>query len=190
VTRTGEDSTTAADITGQPAFVGGYVNGLYKWADADWTRFPHSHRVEFNVTGDPSIGNAIDIERGDATPADGPPWWDNRTKAGVANLAVYVNQGNLATVRQLMGGRHYFLILATLDGRNVPYPGVAAVQWEGQAQTGQHHDTWTVWDDHWYPEALPTTITVPAAVRQVAASAATTVAQLAQLTSQITRDLG
>jgi hypothetical protein len=148
------DSTTAADIPGWVAGVGGYVNGRGPWSPADWARFGKRPQIRYNVTGDPTRGNALDVETGDATPAMAPAWWDHRHVAGVPQLAVYCNRSTLPEVLAAMGGRQFFLILATLDG-SIPaeYEGrrVDAVQFAGAQLTGGHWDATLVWNDAWLP---------------------------------------
>ena len=110
------DSTTPATLPTNLTIVGGYVNGAYKWAKADWDRFPGAVQLRINVTGEHGRGNVLDVETGDAAPADAPGWYDSITWIAKPELAVYCNRSNAATVVAAMGGRDWRLWLATDDG--------------------------------------------------------------------------
>lgn len=157
--RTLFDSTdlTAIPLTVDSPYtlIGSYCNGRYAVSLADAVaRFPTSQHVRINVTGDPSLGNCLDVETGDATPADIDPWAAGRRAAGIGNLAVYCNRGNLAAV---LGTSHepVFHWVATLDGTLVipaylPMRQPTAVQFAPASVTGIHADLSLVFEDGWH----------------------------------------
>jgi hypothetical protein len=110
------DSTTPDVLPVNTPIVGGYVNGRYKWSDADWARFPGAYQLRINVTGLPGRGNTLDVERGDATAAHCVPWYDSITWKPPAERCIYVGRDNLPSVLTRMAGRPFMLWLATLDG--------------------------------------------------------------------------
>jgi hypothetical protein len=103
--------------------VGGYVNGANKsfiWTASDWAMFPNSFHIYINVTGDPTHGNCLDIESGDATIADIVPWMNSRGPALVGPMLLYCNGSNLSAVlnertKSTYAGKTY-MWESTLDG--------------------------------------------------------------------------
>lgn len=107
-----------------PFAVGGYINGAiteFIWSTSQWDRFPDSYHIRINVTGEAGRGNALDVENGDAIPADVQPWIMSRTEA-TDPLLVYCNRSNLAAcsiardAAQKATGVYAFIWCATLDG--------------------------------------------------------------------------
>lgn len=105
--------------------VGGYVNGVitrYVWTHATWARFPRSYHIRINVTGDPTRGNALDVERGDATPANVQPWIEHHGGEPDDPLLVYCNRSNLdacvaaRNAAHAATGIYAWIWEATLDG--------------------------------------------------------------------------
>jgi hypothetical protein len=161
VTRVMRDSTTAADISAHGLdLVGGYGNGLYKWSDADWQRFPNAGHVYIDVNGsDPRGCGVLDVETGDATPDQAPGWVKARAALKPAYPPViYCNRATLTPLFNAMAAAglrvvHDFrLWVATLDGtKTLPdMTGVTAVQWAGEGLTGGHFDESVVYDDAWH----------------------------------------
>jgi hypothetical protein len=105
--------------------VGGYVNGVitrFIWTPADWARFPNSYHIRINVTGDPTRGNALDVETGDATPANVQPWIEHKGGEPDDPLLVYCNRSNLVAcvaareAAHKASGVYAWIWEATLDG--------------------------------------------------------------------------
>lgn len=170
MTRTGRDSTTAADIpTHGLDVVMGYGNGAYAWKAADWARFTCPH-VRIDVNGsDPGGCGVLDVETGDATVAGAVTWVKARHQLHPGNYAViYCNRSTLTPLFNAMAaaglkvGSGFHLWIATLDGVTKTVPdmtGVVAVQWAGQAHTGGHYDESIVYDAAWH---APTPAPAPA----------------------------
>ena len=78
------DSVTAANIPSSATQVAGYIDGRYKWTDADWARFPNAtlklkiSAIPFNFAAD-----VCDCETGDYTPAQAAEWAVNRKTQGL-----------------------------------------------------------------------------------------------------------
>jgi len=85
MTQLGHDSVTAANCSPSVPYIGGYVDGLYRWSDADWARFPNSHHITITVFGDV---NAVccDCESGDLTPQQAAQWAAKRIAMGARPL--------------------------------------------------------------------------------------------------------
>lgn len=70
--------------------VAGYVDGLYAWTQADWDRFPHSIHVGIAVHQTTDAGDVLDVENGNASPAESVGWVEMRRRAG-ADPSVYMS---------------------------------------------------------------------------------------------------
>ena len=69
------DAVTAGKIPKNPQGVMGYVDGLYKWSDKDWALFgPSVVKVPIAVFASTNDGHVLDVEQGDATPAQSVDW--------------------------------------------------------------------------------------------------------------------
>jgi hypothetical protein len=136
------DSTTATDIPVSAQIVGGYVDGLYRWSDADWARFPNAVKVRIAVFRPTDDGHVLDVESGNATPAESVDWVLMRRAAGM-DPSVYMNESTWPQVRQAFQARgvaepHYWV--AIWD--NVPefIAGAVAKQYANSSQAGGHYD--------------------------------------------------
>ena len=130
----------AGQIPARPFAVGGYVNGAdrsFIWPGALWAKFPGAYQVRINVTGVARLGNALDVENGDATTADVQPWIVS-CRASADPLLVYCNRSNLAAciaardAARKVCGVYAFIWCATLDGTMT---GRAMTQF-GQIESG------------------------------------------------------
>lgn len=148
--------------------VGGYGDGRWIWSPAwydgtsnGWDLHPNGRHLVFVV--DPAAaGDALDVERGDATPADAPGWvqrWDRTTGWRAAML--YMNRDTWPAVVAALAaagidpaGPHVDYLLSTLDGTTtytVP-PGAkppVAIQARGSALTRGNYDEWVIVDSAW-----------------------------------------
>jgi hypothetical protein len=139
------DSTNPNDI---PAgvFAAGYVDGIFAWPADSWARFSAVKRIAVFATTDD--GDALDVERFDATPDQAPGWVQRRRAAGVLRPWVYCNRSNRPDVEGALTAAGVLadqvaLWVATLDGTRTvpagPYP-IAAVQYANAAMSGGHYD--------------------------------------------------
>lgn len=153
------DSTTpVASIPLDAEMVGTYCSGdgfipLHDVVE----RWPNAKQVRINVDGNPALGDCLDVENGDATPADVDPWAHARLKAGVPmeNLAVYCNRSTLPAV-QAATSLKLFHWVATLDGTLIipgygPLVAPAAVQFIDLQPQGVNVDVSLVIEDGWHP---------------------------------------
>ena len=94
--RTMYDAVTARNIPRNPPpeLVAGYIDKikLEPWSPADWALFPNSRKVEIVKKADTNSGHVLDVEPGDATPAEAPGWVAMRRRSGFAYPVIYCNQ--------------------------------------------------------------------------------------------------
>jgi len=121
--RTMYDAVTAANILNHdrtPPLVAGYVDRikLAPWTASDWALFPGSVKVRIVKKASTNDGHVLDVEPGDADPAEAPGWVRMRRAAG-ADPTVYVNASTWSTVisefrSQGVAQPHYWI--AKYDG--------------------------------------------------------------------------
>jgi hypothetical protein len=144
------DSITARDIPTSAQVVAGYVDGLYRWSPADWARFPNARHVLVAVSPYTNGGHVLDVETGDATPAQAPNWIKMRQAAGVTP-SVYVNRSNVGAV---LGACHaagvsgFGVWLADWTGAPHLAAGTYATQYSHPPFSGGHYDLSQV-ADYW-----------------------------------------
>ena len=84
MTRTMFDAI-AAKAPGIPVdaeMVAGYVDGAFAWSAADWARFQRAVLVEIACFASTNLGQVLDVEKGNATPAQAPAWVHMRRAEG------------------------------------------------------------------------------------------------------------
>lgn len=150
--RTMYDSTTATDIPRNATMVAGYLPpSQFAWSAADWARFPNAVKVRIAIFASVNDGHVLDVEPGDATPAQAPGWVVMRRRAGV-DPTVYCNASTWPTVRaefqrQRIPEPHYWI--ARYDGVvNIP-AGAVAKQYANPAVHGRGHFDLSAVADHW-----------------------------------------
>lgn len=144
------DSVTASDIPTTAEMVAGYVDGRYAWSEADWGRFPNARKVRIAVSASTNDGDVLDVENGDATPAQAVGWAKMRRAAGISQPTCYVNRSNQGAVEEAFAAANEApptFWVATLDGTQLPLVnGVVACQYSGSNTSGGHYDLSTTVD--------------------------------------------
>ena len=124
-----------------------YADGEFEWKPQDKARFPHARYRSISVLNNPKIAAVLDVEKGDATPADAPGF----IRARPGDAAIYCNRATLPAVQAACHGLDYRVWLATLDGtRPTAITGggtLAAVQYFGGLHTP--YDLSVVYDEAW-----------------------------------------
>lgn len=114
--------------------VAGYINGpISQWPASGWAR--HAGRsilVRITVFASTNDGHVLDVEKGDATPAQAPPWVKMRRAAG-ADPTVYCSEAAWPAVRQAFAAAkvpepHYWVAAYPGEGQVIP-AGAIAHQW-------------------------------------------------------------
>lgn len=130
------------------AAVAGYADGIFEWTSAGWARFPPSVVPLSIVVFAGDQGDILDVEMGDASPADCPGWADRFDRPNRRRPTIYSNRSTIGAIRQAMGSRPFDWWAATLDG-NQDVPGAVAVQYAGSDLTGGAFDESIIVDPGW-----------------------------------------
>ena len=167
--RTMYDAVDPADIPAGGDLVAGYLDGpLSKWPDAAWGKFAGKIRVGIAVFASTNDGHVLDIENGDATPAEAPGWVLRRRAAG-ADPSVYCGMSAWGEVRAaFQSGNipepHYWI--ADPTGQPHIPPGAVACQWgfKGSYDVSSVMDYWPGVDNGqtWGDPVNPSPATPPA----------------------------
>lgn len=125
----------------------GYVNGRWPSFNAIRARFPHlpALSITVNASGD---AQCLDVEAGDATPAQVPGWFDRQHALHPARTPVlYCSASTTSAVRAAAGSRHYLLWSAHYGkGPHIcspsvcGYPQADATQWTNIGPHGENVD--------------------------------------------------
>jgi hypothetical protein len=173
MSRTMYDSVTARDIPRDPDLVAGYVDGLYAWSAADWAQFPISVHVGISVDPSGNVGQVIDIEPGNGTPADAIPWLLRRRAAGVFASVYIAHQSANILASLLIPAGLGDVPLWIVDATGAPHlwPGSVATQYAVSSQTGGHFDASMV-ADYWpgVDAAPPVPLPIPVPTSGAAAA--------------------
>ena len=92
------DSAEPSAIPPTAPIVAGYVDGLYAWKPADWARFPHATHVTIATGAASLLADVLDVENGDATPAEVPEWLAKRAYIGAPRGVIYTSLSNWPNV--------------------------------------------------------------------------------------------
>lgn len=136
MTRRMADSVSSAGIpVGVFPLVAGYLNGaISQWSQADWDRHAgHSTLVRITVFASVNAGHVLDVEKGDATPAEAPGWVWRRRAAGT-DPTVYCSESAWPAVRQAFANAgvpepHYWVAAYPGEGSTIIPSGAIAHQW-------------------------------------------------------------
>jgi hypothetical protein len=138
--RTMYDAVTAANIPADAGMVAGYIDKikLEPWSAADWERFPRATKVTIVKKAGTNAGHVLDVEPGDATPAEAPGWVRMRRAAG-ADPTIYCNLSTWPSVRAAFSDAgvaqpHYWI--ARYDGDPAIPDGAVAKQYLGNVAPG------------------------------------------------------
>lgn len=148
--RTMYDSTNAGSIPLGVEMVAGYVDGAYRWIDADWARFPDAIKVRIACFASTNDGQVLDVESGCAAPHEAPGWV-TRARARGVDPTVYMSASAWSAVRAAfvdagVAEPHYWV--AHYDNVIVIPPGAVAKQYANEPLAGGHFDL-SVVADHW-----------------------------------------
>jgi hypothetical protein len=84
------DSVNLDQIPADAQAVGCYVDGAFRNATEAAQRFPHAHILTIAVSADHDA-EALDVESGDATPAEAPAWWFRQKARGIERPCLYAS---------------------------------------------------------------------------------------------------
>ncbi len=150
------DSTSPGDIPATAEMVAGYIDGAYAWSPSGWARFPAAVKVTVATQPGTDAGDVLDVELGDATPAQAPAWIRMRQTAGLTVPTIYCASFAVPQVRQLCAGLRYALWVAEWTGHPHAVAGAVAVQYADPSSSGGHYDLSLVTDPGWpHPQEDP-----------------------------------
>jgi hypothetical protein len=146
------DSVEATAIPADAAIVAGYVDGIYKWSQAAWDRFPNAIKVRISAVGSTHNAHVFDVEDGCIwPPANVVPLVVAARAAGI-DPTVYVNELNDwdPTRREFdkAGVDHPHWWVANYDGRETIPNGAVGKQYAHPPMIGKHYDL-SVVADYW-----------------------------------------
>lgn len=161
--RTMYDSVEVAAIPSDAKVVAGYVDGIYANIRSMQRRFPNAVVVRIAVSARTNDGHVLDVETGDATPAEAVSWVRMRRLGGY-DPTVYCNMSLWPVVRKAFRDAnepepHYWI--AQWDGNATIPAGVVAKQYADSAMVGHHYDksivvdSWPGVDAHNNPRPVP-----------------------------------
>ena len=127
------DSVDVDQIPGNATHVAGYVNGKWPTVAALRARFPHAKVLTIAVTAN-ADAECLDVETGDATPAQAPAWVKRQQARGVKHPKIYANRSTMPTVwaaLQAAGIKRDEVKLWVADWTGQPHlpAGYDACQW-------------------------------------------------------------
>lgn len=136
--------------------VAGYLTGQYAWTLAEWGLFPRAAHVTIVTQASVNAGDVLDVEQGDASPAETEGWIGLRKRSGLYRPTVYCSLSVVPAVRQGTGpyvlGRDYDLWVADWDGTTAPvYPLAVAKQFKSTPG----YDVSAVFNDGWPLRSAP-----------------------------------
>jgi len=91
------DSVTIGEIPADAPAVAGYTSGLYPTFPILERRFPRAQKLSIAIS-DAYDADCLDIENGDAVPADAPQWVRRQKRRGVKRPVVYSSVSSMREV--------------------------------------------------------------------------------------------
>lgn len=134
--------------------VAGYVNGLYQSYGPLVAWCPGAEHVSIAVSVRANA-DVLDIEQGDATPADAPAWVDRQIARGLWQPTLYCERSQWSQVKSAVGYRNVAYWVADYTGSPHVIPGAAAVQYVNHGPHGENVDMSLVVDDLWPHRLAP-----------------------------------
>jgi hypothetical protein len=135
------------------AAVAGYGDGEFAWTSAGWARFAPPIVPLCIVVSADHVGDILDVENGDATPADVPRWVRAFRRPGRRRPTIYSARGTWSAIVAALESAGLSAAdvdwwAATLDG-TADVPGAVAVQARGAKLTGGDYDESVIQDPSW-----------------------------------------
>lgn len=130
------DSVDLSQIPADAEAVAGYVGGSWPTFSQLAARWPHAHLLSIAVNASEDA-DCLDVENGDATPADAPAWVKRQLARGLKRPVVYADMSNMAAVRlalakaKLASSVRYWV--AQYTGNEHLPAGFDACQWTDKA---------------------------------------------------------
>lgn len=131
--------------TNNPTAVAGYIDGNFQTYHALVARFPHAKHLAIAVFAGTNDGHCLDVETGDATPAQAPGWVRKRHAVGIARPIIYANASTMPAViaaleHDTIKRDEYLLWVAAYNGKEEIPAGFDAHQWKNVEVPGSNYD--------------------------------------------------
>jgi peptidoglycan hydrolase-like protein with peptidoglycan-binding domain len=88
------DAIDLSQFPAGPVAVAGYIDGRWQTAAALAARFPNARHLSIAVSAADDAG-CLDVENGDATPADVPGWYERQRAKGAERPCLYANASTM-----------------------------------------------------------------------------------------------
>jgi hypothetical protein len=131
--------------------VAGYLSGSFAWSSAEWGLFaPPTEHVTIVTNASVNAGDVLDVEAGDATPAQTQAWIAMRKRSGLYRPTIYCNLSTVGAVRAGTGpyilGKDWDLWVARWDGNDSSVYPLAVAK---QEQNITSYDVSVVYAGNW-----------------------------------------
>lgn len=138
------DSIDLAQIPANPEAVAGYVGGRWPTYNELVARFPHAHHLSIAVTAQ-QRARCLDIEPGDASPAQAPAWFRNLadhsqgppvlycSASKAAEVIATMDMAGIARGQYLIWSAHYTHAGHICSPSDCGYAQADATQWTDHA---------------------------------------------------------
>jgi hypothetical protein len=131
------DSVEVSQIPATAEAVAGYVGGKWPTFNVLVQRFPHTHRLSIAVNASEDA-DCLDVETGDATPAEAPAWFRRQIRLGKTLPCFYANSSTMPAVIAALTAagiprNQYRVWSAHYTGVPHIQPGSDATQWYDKA---------------------------------------------------------
>jgi hypothetical protein len=152
------DSTAAHDIPRNAALVAGYVNGRYAWSQADWNLFQPQSRVAISVNAWYFEAIVLDVEAGDATPAEANGFIVGAGPASGFVPTLYGTRRTLDICQRLVAIAGLECDYWLADWTTIPHlpPGYSCCQYAAPGHGSPGHFDMSVVADWWPRKLVPT----------------------------------
>lgn len=131
------DSVDVSQIPRTAEAVAGYTSGNWPTFPVLAQRFPNAHRLSIAVNASEDA-DCLDVETGDATPAEAPDWYRRQKARGLAKPVFYANTSTMPAVIAALTAagiyRSWYRVWSA-HYTGVPHiePGSDATQWWDKA---------------------------------------------------------
>jgi hypothetical protein len=148
MSREGQDgiNTDAVLMDHNIPVVAYYIDGRYAWTPVEIALFPNSVHIQIATRYTTNAGNFLDVENGDATPAQAAVWANQRRLSGYEYPGIYCSRDAQQSV------------INAFNNLGVDLPGWWIADWDGvdrpelpttwgkQYASTPHYDK-TIWED-------------------------------------------
>jgi hypothetical protein len=131
------DAVEVSNIPSSAGAVAGYVGGKWPTYAELVKRFPHAAKLSIAINASEDA-ECLDVENGDATPADAPAWVRKQHARGIKRPVIYANTSTMPSVLQAILKNNIKRSEVRVWSAHYSYqehvePGSDATQWTDKA---------------------------------------------------------